>query len=150
MSAAWAGALVGLYGVGILVFTRIVKRLTRRRPAWALLTVGGVLMGTGYLVAAFGQAALAIGATAVLLGGGWAFMHSTLQTWSTTVTPEARGSAVAVFAAALFVGSAVAAALAGPLAQSGRYGLLFGAAALTTIPLTTAGAIARRRYTPRG
>lgn len=150
MSAAWAGAIAGLYGVGIIVFTRIVKRLTTRWPAWVLLTVGGLFVGTGYLVAAAGQRAVLIGVTGVLLGGGWAFMHSTLQTWSTTVAPEARGSAVAMFAAALFIGSAVAAALAGPLAQDDRYGLLFGAAALTTVPLTTAGAISRRRYTPRG
>jgi hypothetical protein len=55
-----------------------------------------------------------------------------------------------MFAAALFVGSAAAQALGGPLAQDGRYGLLFAAAALTTIPLTTGAAIARHRYIPRG
>ena len=150
LSAARAGAVVGLYGVGILVFTRIVKRLTTRRPAWALLTVGGVVMGVGYLVAAGRQTTPAIAMTAVLLGAGWAFMHSTLQTWATTVAPEARGTGVAMFAAALFVGSAGGSALAAPLAQDGRYGLLFGAAALTMIPLTALAALTRRHYIPRG
>jgi predicted MFS family arabinose efflux permease len=150
LSAARAGAVVGLYGVGILVFTRMVKRLTPRRPAWALRVVGGVTMGVGYLVAADRQTIPAIAMTAVLLGAGWAFMHSTLQTWATTVAPEARGTGVAMFAAALFVGSAVGSALAGPLAQDGRFGLLFGAAALTMIPLTVLAALTRRRYTPRG
>jgi hypothetical protein len=55
-----------------------------------------------------------------------------------------------MFAAALFVGSAAGSAVAGVLAQGDRYGLLFGAAALTTIPLTIAGTLARRNYTPRG
>jgi predicted MFS family arabinose efflux permease len=150
LSAARAGAVVGLYGVGILVFTRMVKRLTTRRPAWALLVVGGATMGVGYLVAADRQTIPAIATTAVLLGAGWAFMHSTLQTWATTVAPEARGTGVAMFAAALFVGSAAGSALAGPLAQDGRYGLLFGGAALTMIPLTVLAALTRRRYTPRG
>jgi predicted MFS family arabinose efflux permease len=150
LSAARAGAVVGLYGVGILVFTRMVKRLTTRRPAWALIVVGGVAMGAGYLVAADRQTIPAIAMTAVLLGAGWAFMHSTLQTWATTVAPEARGTGVAMFAAALFVGSAAGSALAGPLAQDGRYDLLFGAAALTVIPLTALAACTRRRYTPRG
>lgn len=150
MSAARAGAVVGLYGVGILVFTRMVKRLTTRRPAWALLVVGGAVMGGGYLLAAGRQSIPAIATTAVLLGAGWAFMHSTLQTWATTVAPEARGTGVAMFAAALFMGSAAGSALGGPLAQDGRYGLLFGAAAVVTIPLTAAGTLSRRHYIPRG
>jgi predicted MFS family arabinose efflux permease len=154
LSAARAGAIAGLYGVGILIFTRVVKRLANHRPAWALLGAGGLLMGVGYLLAvagpAAGQTVAAIAVTGVLLGAGWAFMHSTLQTWATTVVPEARGTGVAMFAAALFMGSAVASALAGPLADGGDYGLLFGAAALTTIPLTAAGVLARSRYTPRG
>jgi predicted MFS family arabinose efflux permease len=150
LSTARAGAIAGLYGVGILVFTRVVKRVANRRPAWALFAVGGLFMGVGYLLAAAGQQIATIAVTGVLLGAGWAFMHSTLQTWATTVVPEARGTGVAMFAAALFVGSAVASALAGPLADGGDYGLLFGAAALMTIPLTAVGVIARSRYTPRG
>jgi predicted MFS family arabinose efflux permease len=150
LSAAPAGAVVGLYGVGILVFTRLVKRLTTRRPAWALVAVGGLAMGAGHLLAAAEQTIPAIALTAMLLGAGWAFMHSTLQTWATAVAPEARGTGIAMFAAALFAGSAAGLALGGPLAEGGRYGLLFGAAALLTIPLTVAGAVARRRYVPRG
>ncbi|HEU5157824.1 MAG TPA: MFS transporter [Streptosporangiaceae bacterium] len=150
LSAARAGAVVGLYGVGILIFTRMVKRLTTRRPAWVLLAAGGVTMAVGYLLAAGRQTTPAIALTAVLLGAGWAFMHSTLQTWATTVAPEARGTGVAMFAAALFVGSAAGSALAGPLAQDGRYAVLFGAAALTMIPLTLLAVLTRRRYTPRG
>jgi predicted MFS family arabinose efflux permease len=150
LSAAPAGAVVGLYGLGILVFTRVVKPLTRHRPAWTLLAAGGVMMGAGLALAAAAQTIPAIAATGLLLGAGWAFMHSTLQTWATTVAPAARGTGVAMFAAALFVGSAAASAVGGPLAQDGRYTLLFGAAALITIPLTAGGALARRRYAPRG
>jgi MFS family permease len=150
LSAAWAGAAAGMYGVGVLLFTRVVKRQTTRRPAWGLLAIGGLLMGLGHLLAASEQMIATIAGAAVLLGAGWAFMHSTLQTWATSVVPEARGTAIAMFAAALFVGSAVAAALGGPLVQAGRYGLLFGCAAATTIPLTAVGVLSRRRYTPRG
>jgi predicted MFS family arabinose efflux permease len=150
VSAAQAGAVAGLYGVGIIVFTRVVKRMTSRRPAWSLLAVGGLTMSSGHLLAAAGQTIAAIAVTGVLLGAGWAFMHSTLQTWATSVVPEARGTGVAMFGASLFAGSALASALGGPLAGSGRYGLLFAAAAMMTIPLTAAAVLTRRRYTPRG
>jgi predicted MFS family arabinose efflux permease len=73
-------------------------------------------------------------------------MHSTLQTWATSVAPEARGTAVSFFAAAMFVGSALASAAAGPLAQHQWYALLFGIAALLTAPLAVVATATRRRY----
>jgi predicted MFS family arabinose efflux permease len=73
-------------------------------------------------------------------------MHSSLQTWATSVVPRARGTAVAFFAAALFVGSSVASSVAGPLAEHERYTLLFGIASLATIPLTLTAVTGRRRW----
>ncbi|MFD2351621.1 hypothetical protein ACFSTC_23500 [Nonomuraea ferruginea] len=81
--------------------------------------------------------------------GGWSFMHSSLQTWATSVVPQARGTTVAFFASCLFMGSAVASWAAGPLAGSGSYGLLFGLAAAVAAPLTVVAAVSRRRYGAR-
>ncbi len=55
-------------------------------------------------------------AAGLLAGGAWAFLHSTLQSWATEVVPGERASAVALFAAALFLGSAAGTALAAPAA----------------------------------
>jgi MFS family permease len=87
-----------------------------------------------------------VGVAAVLVGGGFAFMHSTLQTWATEVVPEARATVISLFAAALFAGSGLATAAAAPLADDGRFGLLFATAALVAVPLGLFAALARRRY----
>ena len=56
----------------------------------------------------------------MLLGLAWAAMHSSLQTWATSVLPDARAAVVSLFAGSLFAGSAVASAvLAGPAGEAG-------------------------------
>ena len=60
--------------------------------------------------------------------------------------PEARATVISLFAAALFAGSGVATMAAAPLADEGRFGLLFATAALTALPLALFGGFARRRY----
>jgi predicted MFS family arabinose efflux permease len=82
----------------------------------------------------------------VLLGAAWAFMHSTLQTWATSVAPLARAQVVPLFAACLFLGGSTGAALGGLLAGSGRYGELFSISAALFLPLTLLSAVTRRRY----
>jgi predicted MFS family arabinose efflux permease len=106
------------------------------------------MMGAGYLIAAANQTVGGIGVATVLLGGGWAFLHSSLQTWATAVVPEARGTAVGLFVAALFIGSATGSALGAPLAAHALYRELFGFAALATVPLTLVASLARHRYRP--
>jgi predicted MFS family arabinose efflux permease len=147
LTSIGAGTVTALYGVGTLVFSRVLKRVALR-AAWQLLVTGGIMVTVGFAACAISQSVVGIGIAAVLLGGGWAFMHSSLQTWATTLAPAARGTAVSLFVAALFVGSAIGSALGGPLADSGAYGALFALAALVAVPLTVVGGIARRRYVP--
>jgi MFS family permease len=83
---------------------------------------------------------------AVLLGLGWAAMHSTLQTWATQVLPSARATVVSLFAGSLFAGSAVASALVAGAAGAGRFGLVFLGFAAVTVPLGVSAAVARARW----
>ena len=53
---------------------------------------------------------------------------------------------ISLFAAALFAGSGLATAAAAPLADDGRFRLLFATAALVAVPLGLLAALARRRY----
>jgi hypothetical protein len=104
------------------------------------------MLALGYASGASGQSLTGVGIAAVLVGGGFAFMHSTLQTWATEVVPEARATVISFFAASLFVGSGVATTVAAPLAEGGRFGLLFATAAVVAVPLGIFAALARYGY----
>ena len=148
-SAAVSGLVVGLYGVATLGWTRVLKGASERFGKHVLLLVGGALLALGYAAGALGQNLVGISVAACLVGGGFAFMHSTLQTWATEVVPEARATVISFFAAALFVGSGVATTAAAPLAEAGSFGTLFALAAVVAIPLALLAGFARLRYDAR-
>jgi predicted MFS family arabinose efflux permease len=145
-SPAVAGLAVGLYGLAVLGWTRAVKLVANRLGASALILIGASMLMLGYVSGAIGPSLLSVSAAAVLVGGGFAFMHSTLQTWATEVVPEERATVISLFAAALFAGSAVATMAAAPLAQTGSFDLLFALGALAAVPLGLFAGLARHRY----
>jgi len=145
-SPAIAGVVVASYGVSVLLCTRLFGYVARRTPAALILAGGAVMLTLGYLVAGSSQSVGAILTASVLAGVAYAFMHSTFQTWATDIVPEARGTATALFATAIFGGAALATAAAAGLASANRYSTLFVIAALVTLPLLIAGSLARWRY----
>jgi predicted MFS family arabinose efflux permease len=145
-SPAVAGLAVGLYGLAVLGWTRAVKLVANRLGAAALIMIGAGMLALGYASGAMEQSLVGVGLAAVLVGGGFAFMHSTLQTWATEVVPEARATVISLFAAALFAGSGLATAAAAPLAEAGSFELLFALAACVAVPLGLLAALARHRY----
>ncbi len=145
-SPAVAGLVVGLYGLAVLGWTRAVKLVANRLGASALILIGAGMLAFGYASSAVGQSLAGVSAAAIFVGGGFAFMHSTLQTWATEVVPEARATVISLFAAALFTGSGVAAIAAAPLAEAGSFRLLFALGALVAIPLGLFAGLARHRY----
>ena len=144
--AAISGLAVGLFGAATLVWARIAGRAADRFGKSTAIGLGGALLAAGYAAGSASQTFSGIAVSAFLVGGGFAFMHPTLQNWATEVAPEARATVISFFAAALFVGSGLATVLAAPLAESGAFPLLFGLAALTGLPLGLVGALARKRY----
>src|SRR5215211_3670959 len=145
-SPATAGLAVGLYGLAVLGWTQAVKLVSNRIGASALILIGAGMLMLGYASGAVGQSLASVSAAAILVGGGFAFMHSTLQTWATEVVPEARATVISLFAAALFVGSGVATMAAAPLAEAGSFDVLFALAALVAVPLGLFAGLARHRY----
>ena len=145
-SAAVSGLAVGLYGLATLVWTQALKRVADRLDRYALILIGGALLTLGYTAGALDRNLLGTALAAVLVGGGFAFMHSTLQTWATQVVPEARASVISFFAAALFAGSGIATIAVAPLAEAHSYRLLFAVAALIAVPLGILGGLARLHY----
>ena len=145
-SPAVGGLAVGLYGLAVLGWTRAVKLVANRLGESVLILIGGGMLALGYASGAMGQSLASVGVAAVLVGGGFAFMHSTLQTWATEVVPEARATVISLFAAALFVGSGVATTAAAPLAEAGSFQQLFAFAAVVAVPLGLFAGLARRCY----
>jgi hypothetical protein len=66
--------------------------------------------------------------------------------YSQSTQHTSRATVISLFAAALFAGNGLATAAAAPLADDGRFGLLFATAAVVAVPLGLFAALARRRY----
>ncbi|WP_431042635.1 MFS transporter [Streptomyces sp. P1-3] len=143
---ALAGAVAALYGAGSMAAAQMVKRLVGQWKPPVIILVGGIQMAVAYAVAAASLSVPALVVTALLLGGGWSFMHSTIQSWATTLAPAARATGVAMFGVALYVGSALASTFAAQAAERHAYRGLFLLAAVLTIPLTATAAAGRARY----
>ncbi|MFR9790218.1 MFS transporter [Streptomyces sp. MB22_4] len=145
-SATLAGAVSALYGVGSMAAARLVKRLVARWTPVCLIVVGGAQTAVAFGLAAAGLSVPALVGCALLLGGGWSFLHSTIQAWATALSPAARATGVAMFGVALYLGSALASAFAAGPAERHAYAGLFLTAAVLSVPLTVAAAVGRARY----
>ncbi len=151
VSPAIAGLAFATYGIATFAGAQAVKRLVRltAAPPAALIAGGGVLLLIAYLAAALDQGVAGIAVASLLSGVGFAFMHSTLQTWATDVCPEARGTATAFFSGGVFTGAAIATAAVGGLASAHHYQLLFLVAGAVAIPVLVVSALTRARYRPQ-
>lgn len=146
LDATTAGLAVASYGLSTLVSSRLVRVLSRRLSRPAIIAVGGAGLVAGYTAVAVHVSVATVVAAALLLGWTWALLHTSLQTWATEVLPALRGTAVALFAASLFAGSAVGTLAAGPFADAGQWAGLFGVTAAVAAALVAAAVISRRAH----
>jgi predicted MFS family arabinose efflux permease len=145
-SAGMAGLVAASFGVGALGFSRLVRTLVPRIAPAGMAAIGGACLVVAWTLPVFVVSVATLAVAGLLVGASWAFLHTTLQTWATEMAPGDRATAVALFATCLFLGSAVGAAVAAPLAEAGRYPLLFGASALVAVPVAIVATVGRRRY----
>ncbi len=147
-STAVAGVVVAAYGVAVIAGMQLLKRVIggTRASAATLILTGGSLLAIAYVVAAIEQSTLNIFVASGVIGVGYCFLHSTLQTWATEVAPEARGTATSLFVTAVFSGAAIGTAVVGGLANANRYGAVFLLAAAIALPVAVVGALGRARY----
>jgi predicted MFS family arabinose efflux permease len=150
LSVTLSGLLTAAYGASVLVFARVVKaRTTKVAPAMLILT-GGTMAVLAYVLLVITHVPAAVVVGTVFLGGGWAFMHSTLQTWATDMAPGYRATAISLFATLLFTGSAIGAAVFGSLVDSGRFTMMFAITLAVSVPLVVTATLGRRRYATKG
>jgi predicted MFS family arabinose efflux permease len=136
LSYAAAGLVLALVGVGGFTYTRAAPLLLKRLGERGLVTIGGIAIGTSFLliglVPHWGLAAALI----AVLGLAFFMLHGTMQVRATEAAPDARATAVALFASMLFLGQAAGALALGALIGAFGYVAGFAAAAACVVLLT--------------
>jgi len=122
---ASAGLMVAGFGVGGLAYSFSVKRLVNRIGELGILFLGGTLLGVAFVSIGLMPAWQWFIPLVVLLGMGYYTMHGTLQTRATELAPEARGTAVSLFAFFFFMGQATGPQLLGAVLTAYGYGAAF-------------------------
>jgi MFS transporter, YNFM family, putative membrane transport protein len=115
LSFTWVGVVVGAFGVGGLIYALTVHQLVARLGQTGLALYGSVILALAFLTLALAPAAWIAPLGVGLIGLGFYMLHNTLQTNATQMTPQARGTAVALFSAAVYFGQTAGVALAAPI-----------------------------------
>lgn len=104
VSFTLVGLFVGAFAIGGLAYSLSVRMLVRRLGQIGLSRTGGLLLCASFILLAIAPTyALAPLATAGI-GLGFYMLHNTLQVNATQMSPQARGTAVAIFSSALYLG----------------------------------------------
>lgn len=109
---SWAGGVLVLYGFGGLVYSRFARFLLWRLGETGLARLGGLLLCLYFGI--LSTLSTWVWALPACLAGGLGFymLHNTLQTHATQMVPAARGTAVTLFSATLFIGHSLGVAVA--------------------------------------
>jgi YNFM family putative membrane transporter len=146
LSLSAAGAIAALFGLGGMVYMAVARFLIPRLGEHGLARVGVVILGLSSLVIAFAPVWWPSVPASLLAGFGFFMFHNTMQTNATQMAPAARGTAVSLFASALFMGQSIgvllAAALVGPLGST--LVIALGSGVLVAAGLYFSSALRRR------
>jgi predicted MFS family arabinose efflux permease len=144
------GIIIGVFATGGLIYAASVRPLMRRIGQTGIANAGGVLMGLAFLTLALEQVWQLAPLATLGVGLGFFMLHNTLQTEGTQMTPEARGTSVALFASMYFIGQTIGVALAAPVMD--RYGarplFAFAAVMLPLLAFWFTRRLKRRKRTP--
>lgn len=124
LAVSAAGAIMAAYGLGGLLYSRTVHLILRHMSPLTMARAGGLLVGASWLAMAWVPHWAWALPLCLLAGLGFYMIHNTLQTRATQMAPEHRGTAVSLFASALFIGQSVGMLLAAWLVDHGGTGLV--------------------------
>ncbi len=119
------GGLLAFFGAGGLIYVLLARRLLPVLGERGFALCGGALLLIAFGLAPWAGAGAGFALVATLSGLGFYVLHTTLQTNATQMAPEARGSAVAIFASSLFLGTSVGVTIGGMLIERVGYSPLF-------------------------
>jgi MFS transporter, YNFM family, putative membrane transport protein len=104
LSFTLVGLTVACFGLGGLIYSGLVRLLVRRLGQSGLIVIGGFVITAAYVLLTVQPAWWFAPVAVTAIGLGFYMFHNTLQTNATQMTPEARGTAVAIFSSALYFG----------------------------------------------
>jgi YNFM family putative membrane transporter len=107
------GLCVGAFAIGGLIYSVTVPMLVGRFGQSGLAACGGILLAAAFVTLAFEPTAFIAPFAITAIGLGFYMLHNTMQTNATQMAPEARGTAVSMFSASLYLGQTAAVAVAG-------------------------------------
>jgi predicted MFS family arabinose efflux permease len=107
LSFTLIGLSVGCFGLGGLTFAVLVKLFVHRLGQVGLAIAGGLIIAAAYIELATGPEWWLAPIATTAIGLGFYMLHNTMQTNATQMTPQARGTAVAIFSSAIFIGQTV-------------------------------------------
>lgn len=145
-TARVTGLVIAGYGVSVVIWARVAKRIGARIIPRKAMLFGGVMMVVAWSAVAISPAAPGIFSASVLMGATIVFLHAQLQVWATQAAPTSRGPGIAMFSGALFIGASLGTAFARPLFAEGMVRWLFAGGAVLAA-LVTATVLWRRRVT---
>lgn len=99
-----AGLVISAFAIGGIGYSLIVRWLLRVLGPTRMMALGGVLGGAALAASALPLAWPGTAAGFAVAGLGFFMLHNTLQTEATELASAARGSALAMFACAFFLG----------------------------------------------
>ena len=115
LSYARIGLAVACVGFGGFLYISIVKHVVRSLGERGMIQVGGLIMGTGFIVLMFIPNPWWAFPLLMVTGFGMYTMHNTMQTLATEMAPHARGTAISLFAFVLMTGQGIGVAIYGQI-----------------------------------
>ena len=107
LSLTMAGALMTSFGAGGFSYILFAKFFVRRFGEIGLALLGGFFITTAWIILAAGQSWIWALPASYFVGLGFYMLHNTLQTNATQMVPQARGTAVSLFASGFFLGQSL-------------------------------------------
>lgn len=109
LSYAGVGLILACFGVGSLAFTRVARQMVARLGESGMVLTGAALMAAGLVIGVATPDWRLFPLVEFMLGFGFLTLHTVLQSRSTELLPDARGTAVSGFAFMLFLGQSIGA-----------------------------------------
>lgn len=144
-SASTTGLLIAGYGLSVVIWSQLARRLSGRVSILRSMSVGGGLLVVSWAAVAIAPGPAGVFFASIAMGATIVMFHSNLQVWATQAAPQARGPAIAFFSGSLFVGASVGTGLARPLFDAGEVSLLFGVGAAIALGVTVVAVSSRER-----
>jgi len=104
LSYTLIGVTVACFGVGGLIYAALVRHFVYRLGQVGLTIGGSLVIAAAYVLLTVEPAWWLAPIATTAIGLGFYMFHNTLQTKATQMSPQARGTAVAFFTSALYLG----------------------------------------------